>query len=145
MESLIKQLFNKKPVENTELEDDILKPFYSNCLFEAIKAKIKDPKNVKIHYLEKRITGSTHFYWYNLSNTPKRGMYDFTHKTKLKQKILFKGCINFNSFNMWESFLFNAMKKRGLTKEEQIAYAKKHGFVHKEPFKWDRLPENYFE
>lgn len=28
---------------------------YSNCLFEAIKAKIKDPKNVQIIYLPSRL------------------------------------------------------------------------------------------
>lgn len=136
-------MFNK----NKKIEyEDILKPFYSNCLFEAIKAKLKDPKNVKIHFLGKQLTGTMHWYWYNLSDAPEdRGVYSFTHKAKLKQRILFKGFINCDTFNMWESFLFHKMKKYGFTVEEQKAYAKKHGFVHKEPFKWDRLPENFFD
>ena len=37
---------------------------YSNCLFEAIKAKIKDPKNVKIVRLPKEVNGKCqHFMW----------------------------------------------------------------------------------
>ena len=37
---------------------------YSNCLFEAIKAKIKDPKNVKIIRLPKEVNlGKIHFMW----------------------------------------------------------------------------------
>lgn len=39
---------------------------YSNCLFEAIKAKIKDPKNVYIFRVPKRFGGgATHFMWYD--------------------------------------------------------------------------------
>lgn len=134
-------MFNKE----VELDKNINKEFYSNCLFEAIKAKLKDPKNVKIHYVGKDLINSTHFYWYNLSENIRYGVYSFTHKTKLKQKVLFKGFINFESVDLWESFLYHAMNKKGFTEEQKIAYAKKHGFVHKEPFKWDRLPENFFD
>ncbi len=39
---------------------------YSNCLFEAFKAKFKDPKNVYIFKVLKRFGGdATHFMWYN--------------------------------------------------------------------------------
>ena len=39
---------------------------YSNCLFEAIKAKIKDPKNVYIFRVPKRFSGGAiHFMWYD--------------------------------------------------------------------------------
>lgn len=39
---------------------------YSNCLFEALKAKIKDPKNVYIFRVPKRFGGgATHFMWYD--------------------------------------------------------------------------------
>ena len=42
---------------------------YSNCLFEAIKAKIKDPKNVQIHLIPPSINNwNLHFYWINKSN-----------------------------------------------------------------------------
>ena len=36
---------------------------YSNCLFEAIKAKLKNPKNVHIFKLPKEINKVTHFMW----------------------------------------------------------------------------------
>ena len=37
---------------------------YSNCLAEALKAWIKDPKNVKIIYLPKKWNhGAKHFLW----------------------------------------------------------------------------------
>ncbi|MGN0728067.1 hypothetical protein [Treponema sp.] len=37
---------------------------YSNCLIEAVKAKIKDPKNVQIIRLPKELnSGKTHFMW----------------------------------------------------------------------------------
>mgnify|MGYP002857447552 CR=1 FL=1 len=37
---------------------------YSNCLFEALKAKIKDPKNVRIIRLPKEINhGYSHYMW----------------------------------------------------------------------------------
>lgn len=37
---------------------------YSNCLVEAIKAKIKDPKAVRIIYLPKKWNnGARHFMW----------------------------------------------------------------------------------
>lgn len=37
--------------------------FYSNCLFEAIKAKIKDPKNVHIHFFRSESLVWPHFWW----------------------------------------------------------------------------------
>ena len=36
---------------------------YSNCLIEALKAKLKDPKNVQIFLAPKLITKKTHFMW----------------------------------------------------------------------------------
>lgn len=37
---------------------------YSNCLIEALKAKIKDPKNTRIIYLSpKNNKGNWHFFW----------------------------------------------------------------------------------
>lgn len=37
---------------------------YSNCLFEALKAKIKHPKTVQILFLKSRVFGKySHFMW----------------------------------------------------------------------------------
>ena len=39
---------------------------YSNCLFEAIKAKLRDTKHVHVFRVPKRFGGrATHFMWYN--------------------------------------------------------------------------------
>ena len=38
-------------------------PFYSNCFFEAIKAKIRHPFSVKITVVKKSEAGCPHFLW----------------------------------------------------------------------------------
>ena len=40
-----------------------MKTKYSNCLFEALKAKIKDPKHIRIIRFPKVLTGHLHFGW----------------------------------------------------------------------------------
>lgn len=41
----------------------------SNCLFEAVKAKLKNPKNVKILYWTPAMNnGRWHFLWRNLKD-----------------------------------------------------------------------------
>lgn len=68
--------------------------FYSNCLFEAIKAKVKDPKNVKIHItfpIERTSIRSPfpHFWW-----SVGEKAYNFvTLKDRSYQVFLFKGRI----------------------------------------------------
>lgn len=61
----------------------------SNCLIEAIKAKIKDPKHVTIHTFPAKVNGYgifPHFWW----SVGELG-YDFKKTSKSKQVILFKG------------------------------------------------------
>lgn len=63
---------------------------YSNCLFEAVKAKVRDPKSIRIHYIPAKFNIGyffPHFWWEDGENA-----YDFkaTGKTKF-QVILFKG------------------------------------------------------
>lgn len=113
--------------------------FYSNCLFEAIKAKLKNPKNVHIHLIPKTLKKRIHFYWYNLEDNENYGVYSFITLNNSKQHIWFKGLINNESVEMWESFLYNEMSKKGFSEEQKIEYARKHGFVHKKPFKYSRL------
>lgn len=61
----------------------------SNCLFEVIKAKIKDPKNVKIHLYPPEINhGKYHFYWEN------NGRFFHYIKRNPKAFLLFEGKIN---------------------------------------------------
>jgi hypothetical protein len=59
--------------------------FYSNCLFEAIKAKIKNP-NVKIVNRHLLWTKIPHFLW--ISNG---FIYDFGTNHKIPCKLFFHG------------------------------------------------------
>jgi len=61
--------------------------FYSNCLFEALKAKIKDPKHVEIILVPPSLNhGSLHFFW------KKQGkIFHFTNKNLKRTKIWFNG------------------------------------------------------
>lgn len=45
-------------------------PFYSNCLFEVIKAKLKHPFKTKITIVRKSEAGCPHFLWSD-------GQYDY--------------------------------------------------------------------
>lgn len=42
---------------------DTKKYFYSNCLFEAIKAKIRNPRTTKITVVPRSEAGKPHFLW----------------------------------------------------------------------------------
>ena len=92
---------------------------YSNCLFEAIKAKIKDPKTVQIIYLKGGLFGKkAHFMWRNgceifHAYNPKGSSNIFIYKVSYKN-------ISFDSF---EAYVLDAIKK--LPFEKQIIYAKK--------------------
>lgn len=70
----------------------ISKDFYSNCLIEAIKAKIKNRKQIKITYVSPFINEvfCPHFLW-----SDGRYDYDFGVCQRLKwyEKIYFKGNI----------------------------------------------------
>ena len=65
---------------------------YSNCLFEAIKAKLKDPKNVRIHKVPAFLnpnfkTPFPHFYWTNGDKA-----FEFnSYKPRCFQVLLFAG------------------------------------------------------
>ena len=71
--------------------EELSQHFYSNCLVEAIKAKIKNP-NIKI-ILHSNIgtdagTIIPHFLW-SCGNY----VYDFGVDAKIRNPLLFKGCV----------------------------------------------------
>ena len=71
----------------------VSKEFRSNCLIEAVKAKLKNPKKVKITFIPARYTEGgicPHFLWSDGESD-----FDFGTDQKLKpyQYILFKGNI----------------------------------------------------
>lgn len=63
--------------------------FYSNCLIEALKAKIKNPKNVHIHKVPAKWNHEIfpHFWWEDGENA-----FEFlTKKDRHFQVLLFEG------------------------------------------------------
>lgn len=79
------------------------KEFYSNCLYEAIKAKIKDLKNVHIHIMFNLSTSIFPHFWWDDSEKA----FNFTSSKKRKwQVLLFKGKIverNLKVFTMYSN------------------------------------------
>lgn len=77
----------------------------SNCLFEAIKAKLKDPRNVKIVKLPKEVSRTTHFMW--CDDDYFYHAYDYK---KSKNHILFKCKIKSIPRHVMESFIVNYLE-----------------------------------
>lgn len=111
---------------------------YSNCLFQAIIAKIKDPKGVTIHYLPGKINprGHAHFYWYRaMPNNPliEDGtgavMEDFARLEKGWQRVWFRGWSRQQDVSQWEDFVRKTLKHKGYTDEQIKKYEKRHGFL----------------
>lgn len=79
--------------------------FYSNCLIEAIKAKLKNPKNVKVFYIRAKGDIIPHFMWTD-------GLYDYDFtivkddncNKKLINEIFFKGRIRKCDLGFIEEF-----------------------------------------
>ena len=68
---------------------------YSNCLLEAIKAKLKNPKNVKILYIPRGFNvGDTwgHFIWTDATiDTDNQYYFEFCSARNGSNHIWFKG------------------------------------------------------
>lgn len=86
--------------------------FYSNCFFEALKAKIKNPK-IKITIVWKSEIRCPHFLW-----SDGQADYDFgvDKKLKLWQIFWFKGTIRkrklgFNQY--YKEYMKNEIKGKG--------------------------------
>lgn len=63
---------------------------YSNCLFEALKAKVKDPKNTHIHFHRSDVGIIPHFWWED-----KKGCWEFVSEklNRKSQVFLFDGYV----------------------------------------------------
>lgn len=70
--------------------ENITKPFYSNCFFEAVKAKIKNPKYIKITFVRHSEAKCPHFMWSDGKND-----FDFGVEKHIKgiRVLWFKGYI----------------------------------------------------
>ncbi|MBR1639374.1 MAG: hypothetical protein IJ688_08315 [Treponema sp.] len=94
----------------------------SNCLFEAIKAKIKDPKNTRIIYIPKKINdGFHHFLW--IKNNTVYHYEDF----KNDKSIFFEGVIKTQSLESFEAMILRKKLSR-YSPDEKKAFAKKMKF-----------------
>lgn len=72
-----------------KIKTELIKgPFYSNCFLEALKAKIKNPKKIKITLVPKSEAKCLHFLWSDGEND-----YDFGAERKIKFYLWFKGYI----------------------------------------------------
>ena len=114
----------------------------SNCLIEAIKAKLKDWNNVEIHLLSPKLNrGELHFYWIDKKNQEIR---QFAHRPNehVKTILLFKGRITNHNIKLFESSMYSKMKKAGWSVEKQKSYANKKGFLNKEPFEIEVIRDN---
>lgn len=119
------------------VQEDI--PMISNCLIEAIKAKIKDPKNTRIIYLYPKInTGFWHFLW--VKDGKVRHFEDL--KGMEGRGLLFKGEYKEQDFESFEAFVLRRRLKIYTFKVDRIEkLARKCRFpsVNKEGFlKWSR-------
>lgn len=94
---------------------------YSNCLFEALKAKIKDPKNIKILYLPGKIFG-THFHIMWKEGNEIKHAYNSNYNN-FCTGLFYKVKYNTNSFEAFESYVLSCLKREKY--ETRLKYAKK--------------------
>lgn len=109
----------------------------SNCLFEAIKAKLKDPRNVKICLLPLSLNNNRlHFYWINKSEN--RFYHFVLPNCKVFCNPLFNGKLKSMNNIFFEEKMYKKMSNLNWSYDKQIKMAKKLGFSNTEPFELER-------
>ena len=97
---------------------------YSNCLFEALKAKIRNPKKVQIYFLKGGVFGQhSHFMWKEgdvIKHAYKPGDIHWYNRW------LFKPSFKTSSIETFYAYIMDALKKMP-SKEVKVKYAKKLG------------------
>ena len=106
--------------------------YYSNCVIEALKAKIKDPKKIKIYFCKPRITENKHFQMFHFMWSDGKADYDFSdlHDGEMPwyQDFIFKGAIR--KFDLGFAKRYTEMKviiffiylKKGERKENEFIF-----------------------
>lgn len=99
----------------------------SNCLLEAVKAKIKNPKDVKIIALPGKIFGAhLHIMWINGEKVLHAFDLNFNPETsKLIDRIWYTPSFKTNSVESFEAYVLDCLKRK--SKETKIKYSKKFG------------------
>ncbi len=100
----------------------------SNCLIEALKAKIKDPKNIQLDYVSPKINqGHLHFVWINKQDETMH------HFTTLKDNL--PSFLDFLPFcgkevtvklDYYKRLILRKCYNNGFSIDETEAYIKKH-------------------
>ena len=105
---------------------------YSNCFIEALKAWIKDPKNVKIIFLPKKWNnGTNHFLWEKYGK-----VYHFEALNENNRKLFFKGEYKKQDLDTFEAFILHRLgyrpdiDKRIVAKKLHLPSANKEGFLN---------------
>lgn len=97
----------------------ISRDYYSNCMIEAVKAKVKDWKHVKITYVSpwNNLTLSPHFLWSDGEND-----YDFGHENGeqgLRDWTIHKGHIRKHELGYNQRYLRSCSKWRKRQREKR--------------------------
>lgn len=93
---------------------------YSNCLFEALKAKIKHPNTVQILFLKGGVFGKySHFMWREADKVK----HAYNPKINWWNIWLFKPSFKVNSFDAFEAYILDCIKN--LPYKEKLKYANK--------------------
>jgi hypothetical protein len=82
--------------------------YYSNCLIEALKAKIKWGKQVKIIYIPswKNEVFCPHFMWHDLTNDTIKDFHaEYGYVEKWYNLFWFKGHIRCRPYSVYERWL----------------------------------------
>ena len=97
----------------------------SNCLFEAIKAKLKNWNDVQIGYIPRKLNkGVFHIYWIDYSNESEPKVRHYANPNKnLKNVIFYNGIYKeFRSLRIFQSVLVDKCIDAGQT----IDYCKRY-------------------
>lgn len=117
--------------------------YYSNCLVEAIKAKLKN-RSLKIHMIPPALNEwHFHFYW---KDPDEKRIYHFNalHGDTFLNRLnifLFKGNIKSKRDYFFEEWLYHQMKLRGWSDKKQRRIAKKLEFDTLEPYEFIRVDD----
>lgn len=99
----------------------------SNCLIEALKAKIKDPRNVRIGYLAPSINhGELHFWWIKDSEGK---AYHFRSDKDEKFHFFFLGSICRNDLVFFQDFVIKRCFYSKKSVKATLKYCRKAGLI----------------
>lgn len=111
---------------------------FSNCLLEAIKAKIENP-SLEIKLIPPSLNqGRIHFYW-----TDGRTIWHYNNKCERKNpfaRILFNGILKECGSTFFESLMLHKMYEKGLSEAQALKLSKKYRL----PFTEGDIKSAYF-